>query len=86
MNLFQSNQTEQIPYPTVPKMISSKDLSYIKDMHSWNMNVSKKMTYYASQVSCEKLRSLFEDAAKTHETHNQRLQSVLKAHEGGLQQ
>ena len=35
---------------TVPKIISTKDLSYIKDMLNWTHTISKKLNHYTNIV------------------------------------
>lgn len=85
MQLFNNETNNNLTYPTIPKVISTKDLSYMKDMVSWNSSSAKKMDTYAQQVECEQLRKTFEKASATNKKNLEQLLNVLKAHEGGFQ-
>ena len=56
----------------VPKMISTKDLSYISDMFNWHLIAAKKLELYTSLIEddeclkkIEKLGSMHCNACKT---------------------
>ncbi len=62
----------------VPKMISSKDLSYICDMFNWNMNIIKKLNYYISDITDETIVTKFKSLIDMHTTHVNDLISILE--------
>lgn len=69
---------QQIPYPTPPRAISTKDLSYLKDAMSWEMLAFKKFHFYAGHVQDEEIKQALDQAGKMHQEHYQRLLSHLQ--------
>ena len=61
----------------VPNIISTKDLSYIKDMASWNLVMAKKINSYIVCVQDEDVRKVLLDAYKMHIEHYKELMEIL---------
>lgn len=61
----------------VPNIISTKDLSYIKDMASWNLLMAKKINSYIVCVQDEDVRKVLLDAYKMHKEHYKELMEIL---------
>ena len=62
----------------IPKMISSKDLSYIEDMLNWNMVYSKKCHMYKSMVKNKEIKKLINEIGKMHTNHYNAFLEILK--------
>lgn len=62
----------------VPKMISTKDLSYIEDMIKWNLIMSKKANMYKDMVKDSELKTFLTDVAKMHTSHYKDLLKILE--------
>ncbi|WP_284141713.1 hypothetical protein [Virgibacillus sp. LDC-1] len=56
-----------------PQIISTKDLSYISDMLSWNLDAFKKANFYATQCQNPEVKEAIEQAGKLHQQHYERL-------------
>lgn len=67
------NQPMQQP----PAMISSKDLMYISDMLSWNLNAFKKASFYADQCQTPEIKDALNKAGQMHQNHYQRILQQL---------
>ena len=65
---------------TVPEMISTKDLSYIKDMFSWNFLATKKLKHILTLVSDSEVK---EALTKAHDLHQNACHMILSFIEGG---
>ncbi|MGI6329902.1 MAG: spore coat protein [Bacilli bacterium] len=63
---------------TPPKMISTKDLDYIKDMLTCNLILSKKAHHYEDYVEDEDVKNIVEKVCKTHAKHYQKILNLLK--------
>lgn len=50
----------------VPKMVSTKDLSYITDMFNWHLIAAKKMEHYESEIEDKECLSKIKDLKKIH--------------------
>lgn len=62
----------------IPKMISTKDLSYIEDMLNWNMIYSKKCHMYKGMVKDKNIKKLISEVGKMHTQHYNTLLEILK--------
>ncbi len=62
----------------VPKMISTKDLSYISDMFNWNMILVNKLNLFLEEVTDEEMKTLFSNALDMHTKHANNLIGILK--------
>lgn len=63
----------------VPKMITAKDVDYIKDMFDWNMVAYKKIDYFKNDISSEKMAELFITIADMHYSFCEKLISLLES-------
>ena len=50
----------------VPKMLSTKDLSYISDMFNWHLIAAKKLEQYASQIEDKDCGTKINELCKIH--------------------
>ena len=67
----------------VPKMISTKDLSYISDMFSWHNTLANKLTYYLETCDDKEVEiKAFEDKtdilSKEDKTTPRKAKKVVK--------
>ncbi len=62
----------------IPKIISTKDLSYIEDMLNWNMVYSKKCHMYKTMVKDKEIKRFISGVAKMHTNHYNTLLEILK--------
>lgn len=65
----------------VPKMITTKDLAYIKDVFNWNLIAYKKIDYYKNNITEEKLLNLVNDIADMHYSFCENLVTILESGE-----
>lgn len=63
---------------TVPKMISTKDLSYLSDIFEWNFTAYKELKYFEKEVENEKVKELMNGLAEMHYQHLELVLSILK--------
>ncbi len=61
----------------VPNIISTKDLSYIKDMLSWNLVMAKKSKEYLKLVSDKDVKELLKRVNEVHRSHYEMLLEIL---------
>ena len=61
----------------VPKMISTKDISYISDMFNWNFNAFKLINDFKEKVSDEEIKDLIERVCKTHKENLSAVLNIL---------
>lgn len=66
----QMSTTHQM-MPQPPTMVSSKDLLYLTDMMSWNLNATKKAHFYAQQCTIPEIKTALEQACQMHQKHYQ---------------
>lgn len=57
------------PMPQVPEVISTKDLLYLSDMLSWNLNACKKAHFYAQNCQTTEIQQALEEAGQMHQRH-----------------
>ena len=60
-----------------PKMISTKDLSYLSDMFEWNFIAAKKALHYSNEVKNEELKKELDKVYKMHEKHLKKILEIL---------
>lgn len=65
----------------VPKMISTKDIAYIKDMFNWNLVAYKKIDFYKNDVTDDNLLNLFNDINDMHYDFCNKLITILESGE-----
>lgn len=63
---------------TVPNMISTKDLEYIKDMLNWNLIASKKAAHYLDHIQDEEVADVISQVSEMHKQHFNTLLSLLE--------
>lgn len=61
----------------VPKMISTKDLSYISDMFEWNFTVSKVCNSYKEKIEAEDIKTIISDIGRMHANICAKLVDIL---------
>lgn len=62
----------------VPNIISTKDLSYIKDMIKWNLVLSKKARMYKGIANNSDVKKFFGEVSKLHSEHYKTLLGLLE--------
>jgi len=62
---------------TVPTMISTKDLDYIKDMLNWNFIAAKKATHYLEHIQDADVKNLVSQISNMHKQHFTTLLNIL---------
>lgn len=75
----QTNQQNNGSMAQPPTMISSKDLLYLTDMMSWNLNAAKKAHALASQCQLPEIKQAIEQTKKMHQNHYQTLLNYTKS-------
>lgn len=63
---------------TVPTMISSKDLDYIKDMLNWNFIAAKKAKHYLQHIQDNEVKEQLNQVCEMHKQHFNTLLGLLK--------
>lgn len=61
----------------VPNIISTKDLSYIKDMLSWNLVMAKKSKEYLKLVGDKDVKELLKKFNEVHKSHYEMLLEII---------
>lgn len=61
----------------VPNIISTKDLSYIKDMLSWNLIMAKKSKEYLKLVGDKDVKELLKKVNEVHKSHYEMLLEII---------
>ncbi|WP_407268630.1 hypothetical protein [Radiobacillus sp. PE A8.2] len=61
------NQANMMPQP--PNIVTTKDLLYLTDMLSWNLNASKKAHFFAQQCTIPEIKTELEKACHMHQAH-----------------
>ncbi|HZK34357.1 MAG TPA: hypothetical protein VFD33_03500 [Bacillota bacterium] len=70
------------------KNLSTKELNYIRDFLSWELNMTKKCKQYADQEVDPMFKGVFEHAGQTHQSNYLKLTSYLeqvKSSQGGME-
>lgn len=62
----------------VPKIISTKDLSYLEDMFKWNFNVSKTAHHFYNEVTDNDVKNKLDECAATHSNICKKIVNILK--------
>lgn len=62
----------------IPKMISTKDLSYIEDMLNWNMIYSKKCHMYKDMITGSEIKKFVVSVGELHKQHFEKLLDIIK--------
>ncbi|MED1203826.1 hypothetical protein [Heyndrickxia acidicola] len=80
----QHQQTSQNPahaYHEPPQVLTTKDLSYLNDMLSWNLLAMKKAHFAAEHCQDASLRSAFEKCGQMHQQHYQQILGHLNTNQ-----
>ncbi len=56
-----------------PTVITTKDLLYLKDQMSWQLNAMKKCAHFANECTDQDVKQAIDKAGKMHERHYQML-------------
>jgi hypothetical protein len=56
-----------------PKVITTKDLLYLKDQLSWQLNAMKKCAHFAQECTDPQVKQALDTAGKMHLRHYQML-------------
>ncbi|UUZ91399.1 hypothetical protein LJK87_38055 [Paenibacillus sp. P25] len=59
-------------------MITTKDLLYLKDALSWELNAFKKFHYFAQQATNPQIKQALDKAGQMHQRHYQKLLTHLQ--------
>ncbi|WP_232696707.1 ferritin family protein [Brevibacillus daliensis] len=60
---------QQPPIPTPPQVITTKDLSYLKDAMSWELDAFKKFHFYAEHAKNPETKQLLNQVGSMHQKH-----------------
>ena len=63
----------------VPKMLSTKDVAYIKDIFNWNIIAKDKINYYLKEIEDSQMQELFSTIANMHYEICESLVSILES-------
>ncbi|MFC5529870.1 ferritin-like domain-containing protein [Cohnella yongneupensis] len=67
-----------VPIPFPPRVITTKDLSYLKDALSWELNAFKKMHFFAGQATDPQIKQALDSAGQMHQAHYEQLLKHLQ--------
>ncbi|NGQ95211.1 ferritin-like domain-containing protein [Brevibacillus sp. SYP-B805] len=70
----QAKPSMQVP----PRVITNKDLLYLKDALSWELNAFKKFHFFAQQASDPQIKQALDKAGQMHQRHYQKLLTHLQ--------
>ena len=65
------NQGQKMEQP--PNVISTKDINYLRDALSWELNAMKKCSHFAQQAETERIKQTLDKAGNMHQRHYQML-------------
>ncbi|MFY0544006.1 ferritin-like domain-containing protein [Brevibacillus sp. H7] len=71
-------QQMQVPIPVPPRVITTKDCSYLKDALSWELLSFKKFHFFAQQATDPQVKQALEQAGQMHQRHYQTLLTHLQ--------
>ncbi len=52
-----------------PQVITTKDLAYIKDALSWELDIIKKFNHFAREAQDQQVKALIERVCQIHQRH-----------------
>ncbi len=67
-----------VPIQAPPRVITTKDAAYLKDILSWELLAFKKFAFYAQQVTDPQAKQLLDKAGRMHQRHYQKLLTHLQ--------
>jgi hypothetical protein len=68
-----TNQQQQPIMMEPPKVITTKDLLYLKDQMSWQLNAMKKCAHFANECTDPDVKQAIDNAGRMHQRHYQML-------------
>lgn len=71
-------QQAQVPIPVPPRVITTKDLLYLKDAMSWELDAFKKFSFFAKHAINPQIKQALDKAGKMHQQHYQKLLTHLQ--------
>lgn len=71
-------QQAQVPIPVPPRVITTKDLLYLKDALSWELEAFKKFHFFAQQAKSPQIKQALDKAGQMHQRHYQKLLTHLQ--------
>ncbi|MFT8361906.1 MAG: hypothetical protein ABF608_01905 [Sporolactobacillus sp.] len=77
---MQQQGGQPIIAPQPPEILTNKDLLYIEDMLSWNLNAIKKAHHYASVCQDRDIVQAMNRACQLHTRHYQCILNHLQKH------
>jgi hypothetical protein len=77
-SIMSSAPFSQAPIPEPPKVITAKDLNYVKDALSWELVAFKKLHFFAQQATDPDVKQALEKAGQMHQRHYQTLLGHLQ--------
>lgn len=69
-----------------PPVMTTKDLSYVNDMLSWNLLAMKKAHFAAQNCQDPEIKSALDSYGQMHQRHYQTILSHLQSPNNGMQQ
>lgn len=69
---------QQVPIPVPPRVITTKDLLYLKDAMSWELTAFKKFHFFAGQAKDPQVKQALDKAGQMHQRHYQKLLTHLQ--------
>ncbi|WP_372663554.1 ferritin-like domain-containing protein [Cohnella sp.] len=76
--MTQPAQQTQVPIPVPPRVITTKDLLYLKDALSWELDAFKKFHFFAGQAVNPQIKQALDKAGQMHQQHYQKLLTHLQ--------
>ncbi|MGF9911452.1 ferritin-like domain-containing protein [Paenibacillus ehimensis] len=71
-------QQTQPPIPVPPRVITTKDLLYLKDALSWELSAFKKFHFFAQQATNPQIKQALDKAGQMHQRHYEKLLTHLQ--------
>lgn len=71
-------QQTSTPIPAPPRVLTTKDVAYLKDALSWELTAFKKFHFYAQQTTDPKIKQALDSAGQMHQRHYQKLLTHLQ--------
>ncbi|MCI1591621.1 MULTISPECIES: hypothetical protein [Heyndrickxia] len=77
---FNQQQQQQGTMQQPPAILSTKDLSYINDMLSWNLLAMKKAHFTAMHCQDSSIKATLEKCGQMHQRHYEKILHHLQEH------
>jgi hypothetical protein len=65
----QQNQQQQPIMMTPPAVITTKDLLYLKDAMSWQLDAMKKCAHFSNEVQAQDIKQEIDRIGQMHQRH-----------------